>query len=86
MFVLLPLAVQGFVRLLDLILNACVWLAASLSNGADAWTILGAVGGTAADLFLSTRAVTVVAGLLLVGAAALYGLQRLLGSEGESSR
>src|SRR5262245_32907354 len=85
-FFLLPLAIQGFVRLLDLTLNACVWLAASLSNGADTWTILGEIGRAAADLLLTTRAVTVVGGLVLVGAGALYGLQRLLGSEGESPR
>jgi hypothetical protein len=84
-YFLLPLAVQGFVRLLDYTLNACVWLAASLSNGADGWTILAAVGRSAAEMLLSTRALTVVGGLVLVGATALYGLQRLLGSE-ESSR
>jgi hypothetical protein len=85
-FFLLPLAVEGLLRLLDFTLNACVWLAASFSNGADGWTILSAIARAAVELLLSTRALTVVSSLVLVGAAALYGLQRLLGSEGESSR
>ena len=85
-YLLLPLAVQGFVRLLDWTLNACVWLAASLSSGADGWTILAAVGRAAGNLLLGTRALAVVGGLVLLGAVALYALQRLLGSEEELSR
>ena len=83
---LLPLAVQGFVRALDLTLNACVWLAASLSSGADGWTLLGTVGRAAGSALLTTRALTVLGGLILVGALALYGLARLLGSEREFLR
>jgi hypothetical protein len=83
---LLPLAVQAFVRTLDLTLNACVWLAASISSGADGWTVLAAVGRAAGRLLLTTRAVSFVGGLILLGALALYGLQRLLGSEGEFMR
>jgi hypothetical protein len=83
---LLPLAVEGFVRLLDLTLNACIWVAASLSSGANRWTILATIGRAAARTLLSTRAVTVLGGLVLVGAIALYGLQRLLGSEEEFTR
>src|SRR5712691_4094001 len=85
-FLLLPVAVQGFVKLLDLTLNACVWLAASLRNGTDGWTILAAIGRAAGNMLLSTRALTIVGGLVVVGAMALYGLQRLLGSEEEFSR
>jgi hypothetical protein len=83
---LLPLAVLAFVRALDLTLNACVWLAASLSSGADGWTLLATVGRAAARALLSPRALTVVGGLILLGAVALYGLQRLLGSEKEYFR
>ena len=85
-FLVLPLAVRGFVRLLDLTLNASMWLAASLSSGADGWTIAAAVARATGSLLLSPRVVTVVSGLVLVGALALYGLQQLLGSEEESSR
>lgn len=84
-FFLLPLAVRGFVRALDLTLNACVWLAASLSSGADVWTILGEVGRAAGAMLLETQALTVLGGLILLGAAALYGLQRLIGPRGELS-
>lgn len=84
-YVLLPLVVRAFVRGLELTVNACVWFAASLSAGADAWTILSTVGRAAASALVSPQAFVVVGGLVLVGAVALYGLQRLLGSEEESS-
>src|ERR1051326_5736261 len=73
-WLLLPLAARGFVRVLDLTLNAAVWLAAALSNGTDRWTILTTVGRAAAGLLLGTRALTVIAGLVVIGAAAIYAL------------
>lgn len=84
--VLLPLAVQGFVRGLGLILDGSVVLAASLGSGADAWTIAGAVARAVARALVTTEALAVVGGLVLVGALAVYGLQRLLGLEEESSQ
>ena len=83
---LLPLAVRGFVRTLDLTLNACVWLAAAFSSGADTRTILGQVVRVAGAVAVEPRTLTIVGGLVLVGAVALYGLQRLLGSEEELSK
>ena len=65
---LLPLAIRGFVRVLDLTLNACVWLAASISNGADGWTILAAIGREAGSMLLGTRAVR-ACGTIDVGSA-----------------
>jgi hypothetical protein len=85
-FLLLPLAVRVFVRGLELAVNGCVWLAASLSTGADAWTILKAVGRAAGSALVSPQAFATVGALVLVGALALYGLQRLFDSEEESSR
>ena len=85
-FLLLPLAARGFVRGLELTVNACIWLAASLSTGADVWTILKTVGQAAGSALISPQAFAVVGALVLVGALALYGLQRLLGSEEESRR
>jgi hypothetical protein len=85
-FLLLPLAVSAMVRALQVTVNACVWLAASLGAGVDWWTIAGSVGREAASVLVSSGAVGVLAALLLVGAAALYGLQRLLGHEEESRR
>ena len=85
-FVLLPLAIRGFVRGLTLTVNALVWLAASLSTGADTWTILKTVGSAAGNALISPQAFVVVGGLVVAGGLALYGLQRLLGSEEESPR
>jgi hypothetical protein len=84
-YALLPLVVRAFIRGLELTVNACVWFAASLSAGADAWTILRTVGRAAGSALVSPRAFVVVGGLVLIGVLALYGLQRLLGSEEESS-
>ena len=80
-FLLLPLAVQGLLRALDLALTGCIWLTTSLGSDADAWTILTAVGRAAADGLITTRSLEVVGALVLVSALALYGLQRLLGKE-----
>jgi hypothetical protein len=85
-YLLLPAAVWVFVRALTLTLNACVWLAASLSSGADGWAIAGTIGRATAQALMTPQASGVVASLIAVGALALYGLQRLLGSEEESSK
>ena len=83
---LLPLGVRGLVRGLALVVDGCVWFAASISAGADAWTILKTVGRAAAAALISPQAFAIIGGLVLAGALALFGLQRLLGSEEESSR
>lgn len=80
-FLLLPLAVQGLLRALDLALTGCIWLTTSLGSDADAWTILTTVGRAAAGALITTRSLAVVGALVLVSAIALYGLQRLLGKE-----
>ena len=83
---LLPLGVRAFVGGLVLVVDGCVWFAASVSAGADAWTILKAIGRTAGTALTSTQTFMIVGGLVLAGALALFGLQRLLGTEEESSR
>ncbi|MQA30476.1 MAG: hypothetical protein GEU82_11675 [Luteitalea sp.] len=85
-YLLLPAAVRLVVRALTLTLNGCVWLAASLSSGADGWTIVVTIGSAAADALTTPQASGLIAALVVVGALALYGLQRLLGSEEEESR
>lgn len=85
-YFLLPLVVRAFVRGLEITVNACVWFAGSLSAGADAWTILSTIGRAVGSVLTSPEAFAVAGGLVLAGALALYGLQRLLGSEEESSR
>jgi hypothetical protein len=85
-YLLLPLLTRVFVRTLTLMVNGCVWLAASLSSGADPWTILAAVVRAAGDTLATRQASAVLLGLAVVGALAFYWLQRLLGSDEESSR
>jgi hypothetical protein len=57
-----------------------------MSSGADPWTILSAVGRAAGDTLATGMASGVLLGLAVVGALAFYWLQRLLGSDEESSR
>ena len=56
----------------------------SLGAGVDMWTILATIGARP-EPPLSAQALAVV-GASSRGAIALYGLQRLLGSEEEPSR
>jgi hypothetical protein len=83
---LLPLAVRAFFHAIVLMSKACVWFAGSLGAGVDIWTILATIGQSAGAALISGKALAVVGGLVLVGAIALYGLQRLLDSDEESSR
>jgi hypothetical protein len=85
-YLLLPAAAWLVVRTLTLTLNGCVWMAASLSSGADGWTIVRTIGRAAADTMMTPQASGVIAVLVVVGALAIYGLQRLLGSGTEESR
>jgi hypothetical protein len=85
-FLLLPLAVRAFFHAIVLMSDACVWFAGSLGAGVDMWTILATIGRSAGAALISGQALAVIGGLMLVGAIALYGLQRLLGSEEESAR
>ena len=85
-YLLLPIAAWGFVRLLTSTLNGCIWLAASLSSGNDVWTIAGTVGRAAAATLVTPLASGVIAALIGIGAVAVFGLQRLLGSGEDSSR
>jgi hypothetical protein len=80
---LLPLAVQGMLHVLDVALNGIIWLATSLGGDADVWTVLTTVAYAAAGALLTRRMLALVGALVLVSTLALYGLQRLLGSEEE---
>jgi len=84
-FVLVPATVRGLVRVLELTLNGGLWLAASISSGADAWTIVATVGRAIGRSLVTPGALGAAGLLLLVGAGALFGLQRLLDSEEEES-
>jgi hypothetical protein len=82
---LLPFAVRGFVRAVEAAIDGCVWFAMSLSAGVSMWSVLRRIMRTAAVLMVSPQATVALAALVIVGAAAAYGLQRVLGSEEESS-
>jgi hypothetical protein len=82
-FALLPLAVRGSVRAIVLLLDACIWCAMSLSAGTSAGGLLQAVGKATASALITGPGSAVLAVLVLVAAAALYGLQRLLASKEE---
>jgi hypothetical protein len=84
-FILVPATVRALVRLLELTLNGGLWLAASISSGADAWTIVATVGRAVGRSLVTPGALGAAGLLLLVGAGALVGLQRLLDSEEEES-
>ncbi|MGE5246489.1 MAG: hypothetical protein ACM3SQ_19865 [Betaproteobacteria bacterium] len=83
---LLPLLVRGFVRALELVMTGCVWLAMSISVGVSVWSVLASVGRAGAAVLVTPQGSAVLAILILVAALAIYGLQRLLGSQEESSR
>ena len=78
-YVLMPLAVQGLVGAIDAGVNAGIWLATLAGGGADRSTILMAIGREAFTAFASPRALAIIGVLVLLSAAAIYGLQRLLG-------
>jgi hypothetical protein len=85
-YVALPVVAWIFVRALTGMLNSAVWLAATISSGDDAWSIASTIAAAAVDVFSTPQVSGGIVALAVVGALAIFGLQRLLGSEEESSR
>jgi hypothetical protein len=85
-FALVPVVVQGLLATLDLTLDTAVWLSMAFEADDDIWTVLATIGRSAADMFMTRRAMAAFGTLVLISSVALYALQRLLGSEEESSR
>jgi len=83
-YLVLPIAAWAFVRALTMTLNGCIWVAASISSGADAWTIVQTIGKAAAGTFVTPLVSGLIVMLVVLGGLALFGLQRLLGSEEDS--
>jgi hypothetical protein len=83
---LAPYAVRAFVGGVELTVDGFVWFGASLSTGMSIWSVLRRVMGAAARFVVSPEATIVLAGLVIIGAAAAYGLQRVLGSEPPARR
>src|SRR5438270_13269366 len=65
--VLVPLAVRGLVRGVELLANACVWFAVSLSVGMSVWSVLAVVGRTIAGLMTTPQVSAGLAVLVLIG-------------------
>jgi hypothetical protein len=82
----LPYVMWALVRGMDATLNSSVWFAATVGTGMDAWSITGTVGRAIGSTLLAPEALAIGGVLVAVAALALYGLQRLLGIEEESSR
>ena len=80
---MIPLAARAFVRGIVLLAAGCVWLATSLSMGVSVWTMLGTVWRNVSSALATPVASTLLWSLVVLGALALYWLQRLLGSEEE---
>jgi hypothetical protein len=75
-------AVQG----LALLPRAIVWLAVALQQGVDWWSIAGRAGAALGGVVARSDVAMSLVALELVGAVALYGLQRLLRDEDEQHR
>ena len=85
-FVLLPLMGRAFVRGIELVVAGSVWVATSIGVGVSLWDVLGTIARALAGGLTTPAASAGLAALVLIGIVALYGLQRLLESEEESSQ
>jgi hypothetical protein len=72
---------SGVTRVIVLIPRAFVWLVLALQEGADGWTIAARIASSVAGIVTTTQIAFALVALELIGAAALYGLQRLLRAE-----
>jgi hypothetical protein len=77
------LAARAFVRGIVLLAAGCVWLATSLSTGVSIWDMLATIWQGTAGTLATPAASAALWSLVVIGALALYWLQRLLGSEEE---
>jgi hypothetical protein len=75
---------SALARGVALLPRAIVWLFLAFQQGADWWSIAGRVGAILADTITTSQVGLALIALELVGAAALYGLQRLLRDEARS--
>ena len=85
-YALLPLAAWASVRALTATLNGSIWLANAIGSGADGWTIVATAAQVLAGVLTTPEASGTIAALVAIAALAVWGLQRLIGTEGESSK
>jgi hypothetical protein len=72
---------SGLAAAVALLPRAVVWLVVALQDGADGWAIAGRIASSVAGALSTSRVTFSVIALELIGAAALYVLQRLLRDE-----
>ena len=72
---------SGLAAAVTLLPRAFVWLVLALQDGADGWAIAGRVASSVASALSTTEVASSLIALELIGAAALYVLQRLLRDE-----
>jgi hypothetical protein len=77
--------VGGAVRALVLLLDTGVWVTVALQEGVDWWSIAGRASAVVGQTLFTSRVISVLIALELVGAAAFYVLQRLLKDEERGS-
>jgi hypothetical protein len=82
-FLVVPLAARVFVRGIVLLAAACAWLATSLSTGVSAGTLAATIWRAAVAALATPAASLGLWSLVVLGALALYWLERLLDSEEE---
>jgi hypothetical protein len=74
----------AFVALLDVFVGAMVGTAGAMDRGADLWTIVGSLGRAAAAFVADPKVTFTMLMVQGIAAAALIGLQRLLGTDRET--
>ena len=83
LYFVVPLFGRAFVGGVQLVINACVWMATSVGAGISAWDVLTTVGRAAIRSLVTPVGSLTLSILVVVGIMALYWLQRLLESESE---
>jgi len=71
------------IKSLDLLIGAVVYVATTMRNGGDVWSLAGSLGRATAALLISPSVTTTILTLQGVAVVALFALQRLLRSERE---
>ena len=82
--VLGPYLAAELAHLLALVARASLWVALRLSAGLDMWSIVSSAGRALGAALAAPQVSMVLLVIEVVGALALYALQRLLSSERES--
>ena len=85
LYYLAPLAGRGFIRVIELAVAGCVWVATSIAVGVSLWDVVRTIARAALGSLATLGGSIALSILVVVGVLSLYCLQRLLESEEESS-